>query len=105
IHPRERTIVKLTCPECGKVRQFRPATIARLKSHVCQECRHGKMKAAWVTLKCPHCGRERKVMPSEAARMTGQSCFHCPHYTPEPMPETFDAGYVVGAMIGDGNLF
>ena len=96
--------MELACPECGKVRSYKPATIARLRSHVCQECRQRKIKAARVTLKCPHCGRERTERPSEAARRAGQSCYHCARYIPSPMPETFDAGYVVGAVLGDEYL-
>jgi hypothetical protein len=96
--------MELACPECGKIRKYKPATIARLRSHVCQECRFRRMKSCWVTLKCPHCGRERAEKPSEATSRTSQSCYHCARYVPGPLPETFDAGYVIGAILGDGYL-
>lgn len=94
----------VTCSRCGKVRKYRPATIARLKTTLCQDCRLLAKQEARITLTCPHCGHQRTVKPSDAAKMVSETCFHCPRYTPSPLPDTYDAGYVLGTVLGDGSL-
>lgn len=96
-------MMEFSCPECGKVRDFRPATIKRLTTLVCRECIDKASAEKWVTLTCQHCGKERRLPPAEAERRgkTG-SCKGCPQHAPAVLPDTFDAGYVLGAVLGDG---
>ena len=79
----------MVCPECGRIRKYRPVTAAKPRTTVWRLCIETKKQAAWVTFKCPHCGRERSMNPSEAAKRTGEPCFHCARYDPREMPETF----------------
>jgi predicted RNA-binding Zn-ribbon protein involved in translation (DUF1610 family) len=97
--------MKLECPKCGKVRNFRPATIAKLKTKVCRTCLDAEEKSKWVTKKCPHCGHEKLLPPAEASRRSGH-CLHCPRHKPGgELPDTFDGGYLLGVVLGDGCLF
>jgi hypothetical protein len=96
--------MKTACVKCGAIRNYRPATAAKLKTALCWSCFTEMKAATWRTFTCPHCGRERVLPPGEAGKRKGQTCFHCPRYAPAKMPETYDAGYVVGAVIGDGSL-
>lgn len=41
---------------------------------------------------------------SEAAKRSGTSCRTCPWYTPGYAFDSFDDGYVAGAVLGDGSL-
>ncbi len=41
---------------------------------------------------------------SEAAKRATDSCRNCPLYLPGRLADTFDAGYVLGAVLGDGSL-
>jgi hypothetical protein len=93
----------LTCPVCRQERKHKPATITRLKSHICLTCCFEERHKP-VTIRCPHCGAERTMKASEAARRATGSCRKCPLYLPGELADTFDAGYVLGAVLGDGSI-
>lgn len=94
--------MELKCPKCSKVRNFRPATIAKLKTHVCRTCLDAEEKSRWVAKVCPHCGRETLLPPAEAARRSGH-CLHCPRYKPgSQLPDNYAGGYLLGVILGDG---
>lgn len=93
----------VTCSTCGKVRHFRPATITRLKTHECKECIDKAFASERTVLTCPHCGATRSHRPSIGDRRATQSCLNCPRHIPNvPIPDTFDGGYVLGVIMGDG---
>lgn len=92
------------CPDCGLVRKRSQKYMANAKSLVCRECQKKRTLAKLVNVKCPQCGRDRLLEPRDAARLTNGTCYHCPRYKPTEAPESFDFGYVAGAVIGDGSL-
>lgn len=75
----------VTCPDCGKVRMYKPSYAKRVGIY-CEKCknkreRNGGWKGGLVTIICSNCGKEKMVRPNRAksysAREKPYRCLEC----------------------------
>lgn len=99
--------VTVTCPKCGAERRLYPSLAAELTTKFCRDC-YVNRDGPDIEVTCPECGKKRMVRPARARAMRHGYCDKCRatytrHYD-LTIPDTWSAGYVFGAMIGDGTL-
>ena len=93
----------VTCDLCGKTRKmFKPEALKR-KSDRCMACqRVEKTRNGRVCLICPRCGKVKRVKKCTVREGTLGYCRGCDVIYDKTIPNTYDSGYVVGVMMGDG---
>ena len=93
----------VVCDLCGKVRKlFKPEALRR-KSDRCMDCQWAEMRRKGrVALVCPRCGKTKVVKKCVVRQGTLGYCRGCQIIYDKSIPDTFNAGYVTGVMMGDG---
>lgn len=94
----------MACRLCGKRRKYDKSHFRKLPLELCRACYAIQRKATRVTVLCPRCGRERTMSPSSVRNYSDGYCRTCPRLCDSTIPDNYDAGYVVGVMLGDGYL-
>lgn len=96
--------VTVTCSNCGESRKVRPTKQCQYPTGQCRKCYDGLRIAKRIEVVCPRCGNIRLMPQSTAAQYSTGYCAGCEKIYDHQIPDTHEAGYVVGAMLGDGYL-
>lgn len=99
-----RKSVSLTCSKCGERHDAIPSVAKNYKTDLCRKCYDDGRKALRQRIECPQCGKVRWLSPAQAADCPNGYCRSCPGVYDTTVPDTYDAGYVFGAAMGDGYL-
>jgi predicted RNA-binding Zn-ribbon protein involved in translation (DUF1610 family) len=92
----------ITCEVCGKQQERRGARAKLVRK--CIDCHNRLKRESKVKMTCPRCGKAKDVIPYFAVRRKSAYCKRCPRLVDPAIPDTYDAGYVVGVMLGDGSF-
>ncbi len=96
----------VACEQCGKERKYDKSHFRKLELKLCRDCYTGNLKSTRTEVTCPRCGKSQMVSPSGKERLrNGSYCIGCEFVYDATIPDTYSAGYIAGATLGDGFLF
>jgi predicted nucleic acid-binding Zn-ribbon protein len=91
------------CPLCGKIRTGHGERFERATR--CADCYNAERGAKRARVVCPKCGCVKFRKLSNQRPGTEGYCKTCARLTDASIPDTYEAGYVFGVVLGDGYLF
>lgn len=90
------------CAICGKERRGRGTKFRATKS--CRACYRKGCADERRQITCPKCGKIRFILRCMAHNYPLGYCRTCPRLYDASLPDTYDGGYILGVMLGDGSL-